>query len=194
MASAAIRRGLLDEHNFRLTFDGTSVRGNDRRLLHSALTNLHAGLVHLPEYLHPGATPTSLVEADMNIFDATDTLLSSTAVLGNSDGGMLESANPRGTWLYLAAPSGRTASPTTLLGIDNVARRRNTGAEPASIVLLTSGLVLAAGAGAFRPPALRRVPASSPANSRTNSQSSPCGSLMSIATPPSAGPAMAPRP
>ena len=151
MASAAIRPRARTSitSGLYITFDGTSVAVTTDGSGTPALTISTPGWYTFQNTYTKGATPTSLVEKDMNIFDAAETLLSSTLVLGNSDGGTLESANLAGPG-YIWLPVWQDGFSNDLLRIDNVRADATPAPEPGSMVLLTSGLVLAVGAGACR--------------------------------------------
>lgn len=137
-----------DEHNFRLTYTGSSVQVSTDGSVTPALTINSSGWYTFQDTYAKGATPSSLVNTDLNIFDASNTLLSSTAVLGDSDGGTLTSSNLAGPG-YIWLPVWQDGFSGDLLGIDNV-RADVAAPEPPAISLLAAGLICLMGFGIAR--------------------------------------------
>jgi PEP-CTERM motif len=135
-----------DEHNFNLTYTGSSVQvGTDGSA--PVLTINSSGWYTFQDTYAKGATPSSLVQTNENIFNASGILLSSTAALGNSDGGTLTSNNLAGPG-YIWLPVWQDGFSGDLLGIDNV--RADAVPEPSTIDMLAAGLVCLMGFGVAR--------------------------------------------
>jgi hypothetical protein len=129
-----------DEHNFQLSYDGTSVAVTIDGSVTTALTISTSGWYTFQDTYAQGATPTSLVNTDMNIFNSSGTLLSSTAVLGNSDGGSLESSNLAGPG-YIWLPEWQNGFSSDILGIDDVRADTLPVPEPGTLALFGTGLL-----------------------------------------------------
>ncbi|MDR3643420.1 MAG: hypothetical protein P4L74_07420 [Candidatus Doudnabacteria bacterium] len=127
-----------DEHNFRLAYDGSSVSvAVDGGGTMSVLNN--PGWYTFQATFAKGSHPGDLVQTNMNILSGTN-LIGTAAVLGNSDGETLTSANLSGTgfvWFAVA----QNGAPT--LNIDNLnASTLGSTPEPATWGLGGTALLL----------------------------------------------------
>ena len=138
-----------DEHNFQLYYNGSSVTVGVDGGATPVLTIATSGWYTFQDTYAMGATPTSLVNTDLNIFNSSNTLLSSTAELGNSNGETLLSDNLGGPG-YIWLPVWQNGFSNDLLGIDNVRADSTPVPEPASGTLFMAALLAAAGFGVFR--------------------------------------------
>lgn len=129
-----------DEHNFRLFYNGTDAAVTIDGALTAALTITSSGWYTFQDTYAQGATPTSLVDTDMNIFNASGTLLSSTPVLGDSDGGTLLSDNLAGPG-YIWLTAWQDGFSNNLLGIDDVRADASAVPEPPTALLFLDSLV-----------------------------------------------------
>ena len=129
-----------DEHNFNLFYNGSSVSiGVDGSAPVYSITT--SGWYTFQGTFAKGATPTDLVQTDMNILDSSGALLSSTALLANSDGSTLESSNLAGPG-YIWLPVWQNGFSQDVLAIDNVRADTIGVPEPATLVLFGAGLGL----------------------------------------------------
>lgn len=133
-----------DEHNFRLTYTGSSVEVMIDGGTSAAYTIGSSGWYTFQDTYAMGATPTSLVNTDMNIFNASNVLLSSTAVLANSDGGTLQSWNLAGPG-YIWLPVWQNGFSNNVLGIDDVRADAADVPEAPTLALFAAAMLLAAG-------------------------------------------------
>jgi hypothetical protein len=127
-----------DEHNFRLAYDGSSVNvyvdGGG-----SIATITTSGWYRFEATYAPGATPSSDVQTNMNVFDLSGNLLGTEAVEGDSDGESLISSDlggPGMVWL----PVWQDGFSNDLLGIDDVeAGTLAAVPEPSTLTFLAIG-------------------------------------------------------
>jgi len=127
-----------DEHNFQLSYTGSAVTvGVDGGP--SVLTINSSGWYTFETTYQKGPTSSSLVENNLDIFDSTGTLLSSTPALGNSDGSTLESSNLAGPG-YIWLPVWQDGFSNDLLGIDNV-RADADVPEPSALGIFIAALL-----------------------------------------------------
>ena len=129
------------------SYTGSSVQVSTDGSTSPALTITSSGWYTFQDTYAKGATPSSLVNTDLNIFDDTNTLLSSTALLGNSDGSTLTSDNLAGPG-YIWLPVWQDGFSNDIIGIDNV--RADAVPEPSALALLAAGLVCLMGFGIAR--------------------------------------------
>ena len=135
-----------DEHNFNLIYTGSSVQVSTDGTP-TGLTINSSGWYTFQDTYAKGSTPSSLVKTDQNVFSASGTLLSSTAALGNSDGGTLTSNNLAGPG-YIWLPVWQNGFSNDIIGIDNV--RADAVPEPSAFALLAAGLACLMGFGIAR--------------------------------------------
>lgn len=127
-----------DEHNFQLTYNGSSVSVSTDASGGSPVLSINtSGWYTFQNTYSKGTTPTSLVSTDMNIYNAAGDLVSSTAALGNSDGSTLLSDNLAGPG-YIWLPVWQDGFSNDVLGIDNV---RADAPEPASFAIFATALL-----------------------------------------------------
>lgn len=132
--------GYGGEHNFRLSYTGSSVLvGVDGGTPIATLVT--SGWYTFQMIYSKGATATSLAMTTLNIYDAHGDLLGTDMTLDNSDGDPLESqylAGPGYLWLTVW----QNGFSNDLLGIDDVrADTLSSVPEPASFAMLGGGLV-----------------------------------------------------
>jgi hypothetical protein len=130
-----------DEHNFRLSYDGSSVTVNvDGGSTIATITT--AGWYRFETTYAPGATPSSDAQNNMNIFDSLGNLLGTEAVQGDSDGETLMSSDlggPGMVWLT----TWENGFSNDLLGIDDVEAGTLSASavpEPSALVFLALAL------------------------------------------------------
>lgn len=128
-----------DEQLFRLFYSGSSVNVEINGTTVQTIGT--SGWYTFQITYQKGATPTSLVTNEMNIFNASGNLLSSTAASGDMEGGTLESSNLAGPG-YVWLPQWQDGFSGDHLAIDDVRADAIPTPEPASLALLGAGLCL----------------------------------------------------
>jgi hypothetical protein len=127
--------GCGDEHNFRLSYNGSSVDvsidGGS-----SIATISTSGWYQFEATYAPGATPSSDVQTEMEIFDSMGNLVGSEAVVGDSDGESLMSSDLGGPGLVWL-PEWENGFSNNVLGIDDVeAGTLASVPEPSPLIIL----------------------------------------------------------